>query len=238
MISNAIARAFDEVAARERDVLNAYVPGSLPEHDDAAKPAHESFTLNPLAAAPPENAYFVTRDEEGRMLFSRDGSFELRHGALVDSQGNAVLGYDGEGSALAPLRANAIDVAFGATASARIEIDGAVTYERSTIDPRSGNRETQRLAIGRVALARFAAATKLQPVDAQHFLAPPQIAAHFGRAADGNFGPVKPFVREDSRIDLDTGIERLQEAYIALEALRAASRARGGLQKTAMDLLK
>lgn len=238
MIAGAIARALDDVAARERDVLNAYAPGSAPERGDVAKPARDGFTLDPLCAAVPENAYFVVRDERGRLLFTRDGSFELRGNALVDSAGRPVLGYDAKGSALAPLRADPIDAVFGATAHARIEGDGSVTYERSTIDPRSGARETRRLSFGRVALARFAAGTKLPAADAQHVVAPPAIAPHLGTPADGNFGSLKPFARAGSQIDLDAGIERLQEAYVALDALQAAGKARGGLQKIAMDLLK
>ena len=139
---------------------------------------------------------------------------------------------------MAPLHADPVDEALGLVRDARIESDGSVTYERAAIDPRTGRRETRRIAMGRLALARFAPGTKLQAVDAQHAAAPAGVAPHFGRAGDGNFGEIACFARESSGIDIEAGLERLQEAYLALDAIRAAGQARFGLEKTTMDLLK
>jgi flagellar hook protein FlgE len=238
LISNAATRALDEITARERDLLEAYTPGAIPERSDVAKPAASAPALDPLSVAPPADSYFVTGDAGGRLLFTRDGSFAIRDGELVDAQGRAMLGYARDGAALAPLRAEPVDVTLGFVRTAQIEADGSVTYERATIDPRTGRREMQRASIGRVALARFAPGTKLQAVDAQHLAAPAAIVPHLGRAGDGNFGAVTPFARENSGIDIDAGLERLQEAYLALDAIRAAGAAQGSVEKTTLDLLK
>src|SRR6185437_15635804 len=115
----------------------------------------------------------------------------------------AILGYAGAGATLAPLIADPVDVALGFVKGVRIQQDGSVTYERSTIDPRTGRRETQRTCIGRLALARFAPGTKLQAVDAQHVAAPPGIVPHVGCAGDENFGALTTYARESSGIDID-----------------------------------
>jgi flagellar hook protein FlgE len=238
LVSSATTRALEEIAARERDVLQAYAPGAMPERTDVAKPATFEPALDPLSAAPPADSYFITSDDRGRLLFTRDGSFSIKDGTLVDAQGRPMLGYACDGATLAPLTADPVDAALGFSASARIESDGSVTYERATIDPRTGRRDVQRAAIGQLALARFAPGTKVQAVDPQHVAAPLGIVPHVGRAGDGNFGAVTTFARESSGVDIDAGLQRLQEAYLALDAIRAAGKAEGGVEKTTMDLLK
>lgn len=238
LISNATMRAFEDVAVRERDVLQAYTVGAMPERSDVAKPASAAFALDPLSSAAPAGAYFITTDDRGRHIFTRDGSFSLRDGTLVDAQGRPMLGFREDGSALAPLRCDAVDAALGLTSSARIEANGSVTYDRTTIDPRTGAREARRTTLGRLALARFTAGTKLQSVDAQHVAAPPGVAPHIGTPADGSFGMLQAFAHEASGVNIDLGLQRLQEAYLALDAIRAAGKAQSGVEKTAMDLLK
>lgn len=238
LISNATTRALDDIAVRERDVLQAYTPGAAPIRGDVAKPVTPQAALDPLSVAPPVDSYFVTSDDRGRMLFTQDGSFKLDDGALVDAQGRPMLGYARDGAPLAPLRADPVDAALGYAKTARVEPDGTVTYERSTIDPRTGLRDAQRAVIGRLALARFAPGTKFQAVDPHHVAAPLGVAPHIGHAGDGNFGAVTPFAREGSGVDIDLGLQRLQEAYLALDAIRAAGTAQGSVEKTTMDLLK
>jgi flagellar basal body rod protein FlgG len=238
LISNATTRAFENVAARERDVLLAYSPGAIPERGDVAQTAEAAFALDPLSTAAPADAYFITTGDRGRQVFTHDGSFAVRDGTLVDAQGSPLLGFREDGSALAPLRFDAVDAALGLTSSTRIEADGSVTYDRTTIDPRTGVREVRRATLGRLALARFTAGTRLQTVDAQHVAAPPNIAPHIGSPGDGSFGLLQPFAREGSGVNIDLGLQRLQEAYLALDAIRAASKAQGGVEKAAMDLLK
>jgi hypothetical protein len=157
---------------------------------------------------------------------------------LVDAHGRPVLGFSENGATLSPLRAERVDAALGLLTSAQIEANGAITYERTSIDPRTGAQHMERASFGRLALARFAPATKLQTVDAQHFAAPPHIVPHIGTANDGNFGALQPFARESSGVDIDLGIQRLEDAYLALDAIRAAGTVQSSAQKTAMDLLK
>lgn len=236
-IADATARAFQTIAARERDVMQAFTPGAMPEKNDVAKQPALQMTFNPLSLAPPPDAYFAVEAGDGRALFTRDGGFSLSGGTLVDARGRAVLGYREGEPMRSALTADPVDAALGFTKSMRIEADGTMSYGRTTIDPRTGAREQQRITVGRIALARFAAGTRLQPVDAQHAVGPSSSPPHFGRPSDGNFGAVTPFERETSGVDIDRGLERLQEAYLALDALRAAGKTAGGLQKTAMDLL-
>lgn len=238
LISGAAARTLDEIAARERDVLHAYTPGAAGQYGDAAKPPAAQPTIDPLSVAAPADAYFIASGDRGRMLFTRDGSFAVRDGTLVDAQGRAVLGYARDGAVLGALKIDGVDDALGFSASLRVESDGGVTYDRAAIDPRTGRREVQRARVGYVALARFAPGTKLQAVDAQHSAAPPGILPHIGKSGDGSFGALTPNSREGSGIDIDAGLQRLQEAYLALDAIRAADMAQRGVEKTAMDLLK
>ena len=139
LIADATARALENVTARERDVAGVF-------------PQMQSLT-------PPE-AYFVARDETGRLLFTRSDSLFLRRGTLTDANGREILGYRTAGSALAPLRADPVDLALGVTADAQIGSDGTVSYARQTIDPRSGERRLQYVSAsggalsGRYAFAR------------------------------------------------------------------------------------
>jgi len=227
LIANSTMRALNDIAERERDVLAEFAPDATPER-----------TANPLSAAPPSGAYFVTSDDRGRRLFTRDGAFAIQDGTLVDPAGRAVLGYADDSAALSPLRVDPVDAALGFASGARIEADGSISYARRTIDPRTGRRELQRETLGLLALARFAPGTKLQPIDAQSAAAPPGIAPHFGKPGDGNFSTLTPFARAGSGVDIDLGLQRLQEAYLALDAIRSAGQAQRSVEKTAMDLLK
>lgn len=237
-VGAATARAFETIRAREEDVLKAYTPGATPLRPDVARPASAGYTPDPLSIAAPPNAYFITADDRGRLAFTRDGGFQWKNGALLDAAGHPVYGIRAPNAPLAPLRADDVDAALGLTADVQIQPDGAVTFERTTIDPRTGVRETRRESLGQIALARFAPGTKLTQTGASHFTAPPDAPPHVGRPGDGNFETVTPYRRENSSIDLDTGLQRLQEAYMALDALRAAHSAQGHVEKTAMDLLK
>ena len=238
LISDATMRALDRIATREEDLMQAFTPGAIAQERDVVRSQRLLPAMDPLSVCAPAESYFVVAGSHGGSLFTRDGTFALRDGALVDSSGNPLLGYAAHAAPLAPLRADSADVALGFVKTARVQTDGSVTYERPSIDPRTGQREVQRVSIGQLALARFAAGTNLREVDAQHAAAPDGIAPHLGRAGDGNFEAVIPFARASSGVDIDLGLQRLQEAYMALDAIRAAGKAQGGIQKTAMDLLK
>ena len=238
-LSPALGAALDRIAERAADVRRAYTPGALPLHDDVATPgAASDFSLDPLAVAAPDGAYFIVTDERGRRSYTRDGSFTLLGGRLVTRGGDSVLGLRGPGDAPAPLTVDSVDESLGRMRDVAVEPDGTLTYRRETIDPRSGTRELQRASAGRIALARFPAGTRLETDDAGRSVAPAGVAAREGVAGDGDFGALVPMHRERSRIDIDESLVRLKEAYLAFDALQAAEAANMHLGKTAMDLLK
>lgn len=238
MVSPSTSRAFEEITARQADLRAAFTPGAAPGRSDVARDASSRFTLDPLSAVPPPEAYFIGTDERGRRIYTRDGVFHLEGDTLVDRFARPVLGFTQAGGGLSELRVDPVDRALGRTDDLGIAADGSVSYSRSTIDPRTGNAEQTRVVVGRIALARFAAATKLQPLDSTRSSAPLGVVPHIGAAGDGNFGELHPHQVEDSRVDFDRGIERLQEAYLAFDALRAAHHAQGSVEKAAMDLVK
>ena len=239
MVNAATQDALDRIVQRAQDVQSAFTPGAVPHFGDVAtERATSRESLDPLCIAPPADAYFVTTDERGRTVYTRDGGFAVVNGTLTGANGRPILGFTSPDAATSELHIDAVDESLGRVAGLRIESNGALTYERTAIDPHSGARERERVVVGQVALARFPAATKLGASDANHFLAPAGTLPHVGRAGDGNFAGVAPMQREQSRVDFDRSLDRLQEAYVAFDALAAAHKARGNMGKTAMDLLK
>lgn len=237
-ISPAVERAFEAIGARERDLMRAYADGGLPQYDDVRAAPRVEPSPDPLSVAAPANALFIVADVRGQERFTRDGGFTFANGTLSDRNGHPILGYRDDASEIGPLRADPVDVSLGIVRDLRVEADGSVDYAKALVDPKTGLRENHRVAIGRIALARFPAASKLQAVGEAHVAAPAGTVPHIGRAADGNFDPLTLHVRERSAVDIDLGLERLQEAYIAFDALRAAHKAQGSVEKTSMDLLK
>ncbi len=237
-LSSSLSAALDRIAERADDVRRAYTSGAVPQHDDVATATSTSeFALDPLSVVAPEGAYFITSDE-GKRTYTRDGAFVLQRGRLVAAGGQPIYGLSAGAGALAELRVDPVDDALGRVHDAAIERDGSLVYRRETIDPRSGSRESQRVVVGRIALARFPAGTRLETSDGSHCAPPPGVAPQTGLADDGNFAPLVPMRREHSRIDIDESLVRLKEAYLAFDALQAAEVAKAHLGKTAMDLLK
>ncbi len=238
-LNASLSLALDRIAERAADVRRAYTPGATPRHDDVTTAGPSStFTLDPLAVAPPDGAHFLTAADRGDRAYTRDGSFAVRDGRLVAGDGRPVLGVPAGGGPLGELRVDAVDAALGRAGDAAIEPDGTFVYTRVAIDPRSGARGTQRVVVGRVALARFPAGTRLEADDSGAAAAPAGIAPHAGLPGDGDFAPLAPRQRERSGVDIDESLARLKEAYLAFDALQAAEAARSRLGKTAMDLLK
>ncbi len=238
MIDAATQRALEQITARSQDVQQAFTPGAMPNFGDVAAEPSSRVVLDPLSVAPPSDAYFVATDARGRTVYTRDGSFHVMDGMLVDAAGTPVLGFSAPGAALGELRIDPVDAALGRSLGMRIEQDGTLAYDRAVIDPRNGTREMERVTAGRVALARFPAASKVIAADAGQVMAPPGVVPHLGRAGDGNFAPLEPMRQTASRIDFDASLDRLEEAYVSFDALQAAHKAQGSLSKTAMDLLK
>lgn len=235
-----LSGALDRIAARAADVRRAYTPGAIPQYDDVATTASVSdFTLDPLAVVAPDGAYFIASDDRGRDIYTRDGLFALRNGTLVDADGRSILGArDSKAAALRALCLDPVDAALGRVHDVAIDGNGALSYRRETIDPRSGERTLQRVSVGRIALARFPAGTRLETSDGSHMVAPAGVALQTGFAGDGSFAALVPMQRERSRVDIDESLIRLKDAYLTFDALQAAQAAKGRLSKTAMDLVK
>jgi flagellar hook protein FlgE len=234
-----MSAALERIAERAADVGRAFAPGAVPRHGDVETQTSGSTpTLDPLSAAPPDGAYFITVDDRGRTGYSRDGVFAFAGGKLTDSRGFAVMGRVTSGGPLEELHVDAVDASLDAAVGARIEPDGSIAYVRTAIDPRTGGRADRTVTIGRVALARFPAATGLDTADGQRFRAPEGVVPHVGLAGDGTFATLGPMKRERSRVDLDESLARLKDAYVAFDALAAAETAKERLGKTAMDIVK
>jgi flagellar basal body rod protein FlgG len=233
-----MSAALDRIADRAADARRAFTPGAVAHHDDVARPAASDFTVDPLSVSAPADAYFVTRDEHGRLAYTRDGSFALRGGTLVDASGREVCAVRAPGDSPNALHADAVDEALGRVVEPRIEADGSLVYRRETIDPRNGARESQRVVVGRVVLARFPAGTRLASGDDNESFAPTGIDPLIGVPGDANFAKIAPMQRDRSRIDIDQSLVKLKDAYLAFDALRAAEAAKTHLGKTVMDLVK
>jgi len=228
LISDSTARALENVGARERELLR-----TLPAQDTDGDP----YAAQIPCEAPPGD-YFMTRDDAGRRLFMRCSSIYVNGAALTDGNGRPLLGFSGPGAALMPLHLDPVDASLGLAQNVRVGADGVVTYDRAAVEPSTGGRTFQRLTIGRLALARFPAGTRLNPVDDSYGSPPPGVAPHVGVPCQDGFSPLTTPAHSPRNGDLDSGLMRLQEAYLALDALRAAGAAQGSVQKTVMDLLK
>jgi flagellar basal body rod protein FlgG len=238
-LNPAMSAALERITDRAADVRRAFTPGALPAHDDVATadPVAD-FTLDPLSVAPPQDTYFLTKDSRGEPAYTRDGSFVMRDGTLTGAQGAPILGIRSSGGDVVDLRIDPVDGALHRVNAARIEPDGSFVYERSAIDPRSGALGSQRVVVGRVALVRFPAGTRLPENDGDTLAAPTGVVPERGLPGDGAFSRLAPMRRERSRVNLDESLALLKEAYISFDALQAAEAAKGHLGKTAMDLLK
>jgi hypothetical protein len=243
MIDSPTFDAFAQIERRAADVRYAYESGFEPSNSDVAlEHSAQSGTrsANPLAAVAPDGAYFVVGASDRPRAYTRDGELRFAGGGLEQRDGTPVLGFatNRPRAALEPLRADPIDVALGRVRNVQVDADGAVAYTRATVDPRSGATRFERVSIGRLALARFPAGTRPLRLDATRLGPPAGVIPHIGLPEDGNFAALRTHARDRGRLDLAAGLDRLSEAYLSFDALRAAHRASGEGERTAMDLLK
>jgi hypothetical protein len=228
-----------KIAARERDILHAYEPGFVPEASDVATPARTIRSSDPLSVAAPAGTYFLSATAGGPVRFSRDGSFGIVDGVLSGADGAPVLGLVAERpGALEPLRVDAYDRALGRASGARIDADGMFSYLRTAVDPRTGESRSERIAVGKLALARLPAGTQPLRLDATHVGCPSGVKAHVGLPGDGSFASIVPSARDLGGVDIVAGLEKVRDAYDAFAATRAARHAHGSNEKTTMDLVK
>jgi len=239
MIESATSAAMSRIEARERDVRNAYRPGFVPEANDVRATVGAAPAASALSVAAPAGAYFLSRDSARRMSLTRDGAFAVVDGELRSSDGRPVLGFGTiDATTLGPLQIDRYDLALRRVAAPRVEGDGSFAYERTAIDPRTGERRTERVVAGRLALARLPPGTQPVRVDSTHVAPPKGTNAIVGLPGDAAFGNLLPHARDLGGVDVVTGLEKMREAYAAFDALRAAHHARGALEKTALDLVK
>ena len=232
------ARAFERIEEAKQRVGRAFTPGSAANRGDIASHAPAQRTLDPLSVAAPEDALFVVQLRDGTAAYTHDGGFALHDGALVDANGDAVLGYARPGAPLQPLRIDSVDRALHEVRDVRIDADGALRYDRDIFNPRDGRTQRESVVAGRIALARFPAGSRLRALDARRERAPEGVAAHLGTPGERGFSKLTPHARARSGVEIDASLNRLQEAYLQLEALLAAHKAQGAVAKTTMDLLK
>ncbi len=239
MIDPATSAALERIDTRNADVRNAYEAGFVPAAGDVTRAPHAVPSPDPLSVALPPGAFVLTPDAAGEIGYSRDGAFRFAGGELQAGDGRPVLGFAfGNRSSLVSLRIDPYPRARGRVADERVEPDGTVSYARAAVDPRTGERRTERVALGRIALARFPAGTQPERLDAMHVRPPQGVAPQLGVPADGTFPALAVRARDLGRVDLIAGLEKMDEAYVSFEALRAARHGRGQLEKIALDLVK
>lgn len=234
-----IANAVEDMEKRADDLRLVFTGGAQLNFDDALRAEHVELTGNPLSVALPADTYLVS-GESAKPSYTRDGALEVRDGVLVSSNGVPVLGFvEGDSSGVPrALRIDANDALLGRAQDIRVEPDGVFGYARSLLDPKTEASSVERVVIGRLALARFPAATRLQRLDATHVSAPRGVVPFVGSPNDGNFISIETQRRAVGRIDSDAAISRLQDAYLAMRALSATERSQNAFARSAFDLLK
>jgi len=239
MLGSASLDALKRIADRANDVLAAYTPGAVPQFGDVNGTAPPLPVDDPLSVAAPPGAWFATLDDRGARTYTRAGAFHIgADGTLQTVDGARVLGTQPGTAVLAPLRLPEPDRTLGRCTDVHLEDDGVLAYTRMSIDPRTRERSVERAVVGRVALARFPAGSSPQRLDATHFGSVAGVVPHIGAPADGGFAALATHARDIGNVDIDTGLQRLQEAYVAFSALQAANKAQGAGAKVVMDLLK
>ncbi len=196
MISQAIADALSRIEDRSGDLVHIFDAGFEPDDSRLAQRGPNAVpALDGLSLVAPDGAYFVSAGLDGRMVFSRDGAFTFDDGTLRTRDGLPVLGYSGESKTPAPLAADRLDSSLRRVGEARIERDGSLSYERSSVDPRSMQRRSEHVVVGRVALARFPAGTQPVRRNGGGVMAPHGVSPSVGSPGSEGFGFVTPFAR-------------------------------------------
>jgi hypothetical protein len=234
-----IANAIENVDRRAEDLRMVFIGGAQPNFSDALRPERAELTNDPLSVALPSDAYFVAGDG-ARPAYTRDGALAVRDGVLESSDGTPVLGFvEGDASGVPRvLEIEKNDVLLGRAQDIRVEPDGVFGYARSVFDPKTGQSSVERVVVGRVALARFPAGTRLERINATHVHAPTSTIPFVGSPNDGSFLPIETQRRALGRLDADVAVSRLQDAYLAMRALGTIERSQNAFARGAFDLLK
>jgi hypothetical protein len=239
MTSSGVARAAEIVEQRAEDLRLLYTGGAQPNFADAIREEGSEPAHDPLSIALPPDTYLVAGDPK-KPTFTRDGALAVRDGVLAGSDGVPVLGFPAGDNSGVPreLRIEGNDALLERAQDLRIEPDGVFGYARTIVDPKTLQAQIERIAVGHIALARFPAGTKLERVDNAHARPSANVVPFLGTPNDGHFAAVFPQRRPIGRLDADTAIARLQDAYLALRALGALQRTQSGVIRGALDLVK
>ena len=234
-----IANAMENVERRAEDLRMVFTGGAQPNFPDALRAERAELTNDPLSVALPPDAYFVAGDA-ARPTYTRDGALAVRDGVLSSSDGTPVLGFIEDDASGVPrvLEIEKNDVLLGRARDVRVEPDGVFGYARDILDPKTGESSVERVVVGRVALARFPAGTRLERVNATHANAPANVVPFVGSPNDGSFSSIEAQRRALGRLDADVAVSRLQDAYLAMRALSATERSQNAFARGAFDLLK
>lgn len=234
-----IAKVEKLVEQRAEDLRMVFRGGAQPNFADALRPERVELIADPLSVVLPAAAFLVSGDS-ARPSYTRDGGLEVRDGVLTTSSGTPVLGFV-EGDISSVPRALAIeknDALLGRAADVRVEPDGVFGYARNVVDPGSGESRVERVVVGRLALARFPAGTRLERIDTTHVRAPLHVVPFVGSPNDGSFLSIETQRRALGRLDSDVAVSRLQDAYLAMRALSATERSQNAFARGAFDLVK
>lgn len=239
MTSSGVARAAEAVEQRAEDLRLLYTSGAQPNFSDAVRQESSEPARDVLSIVLPPDAYLVAGDRS-KPAFTRDGTLSVRDGVLVDASGTAVLGFPSRDTSGVPqeLRIEKNDALLERAQDVRIEPDGVFGYARTIVDPKTLHAHVERVVVGHIALARFPAGTKLERLDSTHARPPANVVPFLGTPNDGHFSAIFPQRRAIGRLDADTAIARLQDAYLALRALGALERTQSGVIRGALDLVK
>jgi hypothetical protein len=197
-------------------------------------------STDPLSVAAPRDTWFITQDARGERHYGRDGSLRITEDGSVRIGDEAALGTldGGEPGVLSAMRLPEPDHSLGRCIDVRIDADGTLAYRRIAVDPRSQERSSERVVVGRLALARFPAGTAPIVLDATHVVPPQHVTPLVGYPSDGSFAALATSARDGGGVDVDAAIARLSDDYLALHALSAAQRASDSTDRTALDLVK
>lgn len=240
MIDAASAALLHSVETLGDDRAHASDPGYEPINRDLASHSTRTIadTRDPLAVVPPTGTYLVTGGPEGR-AYTRNGILQFEGGELRTSDGNPVLGWAPGANANdppVPLRADPVDAATDRLRNAQIGSDGTVSYERTSVDARGGKVSSERVTLGRVALARLPAGTRVDRVANAEIAPAGEGAVTVAPPGTLGFGELQTHRRELASVDAYKATVRWTEAVQAYYALVEA-RQHDGTQ-TAMDLVK
>ena len=232
MIDAATADALSRVASRARDLLQGYRGGFEPVAGDATiRGTAAAPSLDPLSVVAPQGTFFVTRTPDGTPLLTRDGAFGFVDGELRASDGSIALGTSDATKTLTAAAHRSPRRCPRPCLRTAHRSRWQRLLLRSAVDPRNGERRDERVCIGRLTLARLPAGTLPERVDATHVRAPRGVLPLVGRPADGTFAPLDIARSRFGAPQPGRRLQRLQEAYLSLEALLSAHHARGTTEK-------